>query len=88
MSSVPGTPSPNRSESPSADPELAASFRAVQIQARLLEEESGEREIARRARIRIGVTRQRVHQWVTAARYDYPPDDTADPEGDTAARQT
>ena len=106
MSSVPGTPSPNRSESPSADPEFAASFRAVQIEARLLEEESGEREIARRARIRlagaayaagqsvpaiaaaVGVTRQRVHQWVTAARYDYPPDDTADPEGDTAARQT
>ena len=101
MPSVPGTPSPNRSESPSVDPELAASFRAVQIEARLLEEESGEREIARRARIRlgvraayaawqsvpaiaaaVGVTRQRVHQWVTAARYDYPP------EGDTAARQT
>ena len=47
MSSVPGTPSPNRSESPSADPEFAASFRAVQIEARLLEEETGEREIAR-----------------------------------------
>ena len=95
MSSVPGTSPPDRSESPSIDPELAASFRAVQIEARLLEEASGEREIARRARIRlaraayaagqsvpavaaaVGVTRQRVHQWVTDARYDYPPDDTA-----------
>ena len=106
MSSVPGTPSPSPSGPPPVDPEFAASFRAVQIEARLLEEESGERGIARRARIRfaraayaagqsvpaiaaaVGVTRQRVHQWVTAARYDYPPDDTADPEGDTAARQT
>ena len=110
MSSVPGTPSPNRSESPSVPGGLTRSSQrpsaAVQIEARLLVEESGERGIARRARIRlagaayaagqsvpavaaaVGVTRQRVHQWVTAARYDYPPDDTADPEGDTAARQT